>query len=700
MLRLLAACALFSIALPLSAQVMEEEPNDFITQAMDIGLNETVIASFSSAFEYDFYRVTLPEQGKINVDITNFDLEPHDLAIVNIAGNAPQYGGLVEALNNADPQTHIEKCCLAAGDYYIRVQGPFNANNDQYYVEMTFIPHDGPNDDAPHRTNETAHDATEISLEDEFILAGNIGFDQHLDGESRDRDDWFKVNMPSRGGIVLEEISSEAEYDATCASWNLSEPGVDVYLNEGNLGNGSGVPTDADLASCLSVEYFLIAVKDGGFSGINEYCQSYALPGELVLFPNEDDADNDTDDDIIENANEITLGEQDVFDGYIGYVRFEGIVVRDLKDFWKFEMPTNGPMQAIISFDEDFVDLQFFARDSNGNPLALGVSTSYFENEVQLDFECIEEGQEIYLEVKHSGGNCGPYQMTFNYGSAPTSPEGEFDSFEDAGTLNVGSTTQVGLGLETLNEENQVVSDDQDFYQLEIPSGRLRLNFTGIDEFPTTELYLQDLENDGDGPLSEPILIESDVIDEEENDIEWYCLGAGTYFVKFTTAGPFECGAFSVNPQMIDSAADADTEPEDPENPPSITTAVDGTLGYISYFITNDQGTTFASGDEKDTWLYQSTGPGDFFISLVSDDIESLEFKIYNSEGEDLTEVGSPAINGNTMEWLMTCLDSGEFRIEIDLAAGALCTAYTLSVEHGYEGDDESQDNDSIESAQ
>ncbi|MGB1032056.1 MAG: hypothetical protein ACPGWM_05555 [Flavobacteriales bacterium] len=511
------------------AQIQEEEPNDEYVQAQMVSPNETINASWSTPFEWDIFAFTLTEPGKISCDIVNAGLEPLSLAIVNQTQPSQTVGQLVEELNVSDPQYHIEKCCLAEGLYAIRLRAPFDADMTSYTVELTFTPYDGPNDETSHLSNQDSDNAIPIELSEDFIVNGVNGFDTHQDGVSRDREDWFRFEMPSRGEIFIDSLTSSAEYDATCASYIVSDPSYRFLMpGTNNLGQ---LNTDEHY-ECLSAGTHYISFDGPGQPPIDEYCVSYSLFGQQVLFEDGDDGSNDFEDDTFETAREYSFSNDGPSKGYIGHIRYTGGLSSDQTDWWKITTEQSGPLTVTVEFEG--INLNLYFANPNGTNVPFSFSSDNSEGFRNYLFPCVEAGQEILVRITQGIGDpCGEYFLeAFSGNDNFQSDDNNNDTFETAQQISVDVAEDVAIGHEKYDEDYNDVDDLIDYFKVTLENGELRANFDLITgDFPQVNLFVEDLNADDEITMHR-VPIGPDEVDNENHIYTWSCVASGDYFIS------------------------------------------------------------------------------------------------------------------------------------------------------------------------
>jgi hypothetical protein len=155
----------------------EIESNDTRETATAIALNKTITGNLNNSSDYDYYKIELPEDGKLSVYFANdTTYNSGNVWTIKVFKNLDEVTSFTMQLR--DMSTESPNLYLAEGEYYIRVEGN-NAilNNRDYNLEARFTASNGLFEAEP---NNTAATATPISWLDTPVtgsLAANTDID-------------------------------------------------------------------------------------------------------------------------------------------------------------------------------------------------------------------------------------------------------------------------------------------------------------------------------------------------------------------------------------------------------------------------------------------------------------------------------------------------------------------------------------------
>lgn len=175
----------------LNAQAVESEPNDAPAQANSMPLNGSGTGAMSPAGNIDWWKVTTNSDGEL--DITFDNTGNPDLKYVSLYDK----GGVTLLINTAvgNGKGGISKKDLAAGTYYIKIEGQLGNETGGYALSNVLIGASKPNDKEP---NDIISKAIKLKLNDS--TTGHIGYYYN---NHRDSSDWYKITTTEDGMIKL-----------------------------------------------------------------------------------------------------------------------------------------------------------------------------------------------------------------------------------------------------------------------------------------------------------------------------------------------------------------------------------------------------------------------------------------------------------------------------------------------------------------
>lgn len=181
------ASALLVSAMPaFSAFAVDtDETGNSILDAVDVKYGEIISGDLSSN-DYDWYKISLPSAGKINITLAS---------VANFNGRFHLYSGNDEATalesNVGLGGTKVFTYYLTAGDYYICIREPFGVKDSSYDMQVKFTPSDVTFDSVD---NNTIAKAAAVEY-DGTVYNGQISFNDSVD--------YYTFDAAEKGRITL-----------------------------------------------------------------------------------------------------------------------------------------------------------------------------------------------------------------------------------------------------------------------------------------------------------------------------------------------------------------------------------------------------------------------------------------------------------------------------------------------------------------
>ena len=448
--------------------------------------------SIHSRTDNDYFAFTLLNDGTArNVASIVFDATLGDLNLhlLNASGTAVKTGTAT-----ADGKA-IDLNGLAAGTYYIRVQGVSGAQNTYSLIW------DGNNYGLPTDVYDT--DGSNESRATATVLPELAGKLDDLTIHSRTDNDYFAFTLANDG--TAKNVASII-FDATKGDLNLH------LINASGAAVRTGTATadgkQLDLSG-LAVGTYYIRVQ--GVSGVQN---TYSLVWDGNNYgPKADIYDTDASND--------TRATATVLPGLTGTLEDLSIHSSTDNDYFAFRLANDGTEQNIVSiaFDADMGNLTLQLLNANGTAVRTGTVT---ESGKQMVLDGLAAGS-YYIRVLGASKAKNGYSLTWdgsNYGyrmdvydtSAPN------DAVADAVTLE-----QDAGKLDDLTIHN---GTDKDYFALTLINDATAQNFVSI-AFDATQgdlyLHLMNAKN---------VAVRTGVATEDGKRIDLSGLAPGTYYVR------------------------------------------------------------------------------------------------------------------------------------------------------------------------
>ena len=448
--------------------------------------------SIHSRTDNDYFAFTLLNDGTArNVASIVFDATLGDLNLhlLNASGTAVKTGTAT-----ADGKA-IDLNGLAAGTYYIRVQGVSGAQNTYSLIW------DGNNYGLPTDVYDT--DGSNESRATATVLPELAGKLDDLTIHSRTDNDYFAFTLANDG--TAKNVASII-FDATKGDLNLH------LINASGAAVRTGTATadgkQLDLSG-LAVGTYYIRVQ--GVSGVQN---TYSLVWDGNNYgPKADIYDTDASND--------TRATATVLPGLTGTLEDLSIHSSTDNDYFAFRLVNDGTEQNIVSiaFDADMGNLTLQLLNANGTAVRTGTVT---ESGKQMVLDGLAAGS-YYIRVLGASKAKNGYSLTWdgsNYGyrmdvydtSAPN------DAVADAVTLE-----QDAGKLDDLTIHN---GTDKDYFALTLINDATAQNFVSI-AFDATQgdlyLHLMNAKN---------VAVRTGVATEDGKRIDLSGLAPGTYYVR------------------------------------------------------------------------------------------------------------------------------------------------------------------------
>lgn len=449
---------------------------------------------------------------------------------------------------------------------------------------------------------------------------GHIGF-------GSDGVDYYELVMPKDGDLT---VTTNFDYDGSTYLYNYT---MSAFFDfEAVTGGGQSVLN----LNCVSQgDIFYLLILDNG--DCSNYTSSYNVLAPLI---SGDPEPNDS------KLDAISLAENAIETGHIGY----GVYSNDGVDYYEIVAPADGTLMISSTF-------------TNGGTLTLYNYTlsSYYDTQttsilgtINMDLECVSQGDTFYLLVTTNGNTCSEYHLSYDLQVPILSSDMEPNDSKNLALVlpYIGQVHgHVGYGSYS--------SDGVDYYEIVAPhDGTLtaNVNFTSGGKI---YLYNQGITTYFDY---------DEVLGPGDLSVSLDCVGAGDqYYVLIFDNNT--CSEYALDYNIINPITLSDVEPNNTiANAISITEQFpkEGRIGYSNY-----------SSDNYDWYVVSASKDGTFTaeVNFASDGI----IGIYNETASAYYDFQSQT-GGGTLFASVECVAAGDL-FHILIAENGQCSTYNLNCE-------------------
>jgi len=606
---------------------LDNEPNDTYLTANTLVLNGSVSGNLNHETDYyDYYKVTTPNDGKIEFTIipgASLDayLDLYDQDGTSFLTYSIQTGvGVTDTLIYRN---------LKAGTYFIRVGG---GGDGAYTLNNVFTPTAIPNgNDA--EPNDTP--AEFVPIDYNISTTGHLGY---FGNGSIDYYDFYLFSIPFDGKISFTIIPE-----------NTLDAYIDLYDQDGtsflrySIQTGVGV-NDTLIYGNLKAGTYFIRIGGGGYGSytLNNVFTATSIPKGNDIEPNDTQAES-----VSMNINSSVTG----------HLYFFGNGTADYYDYYSFTNPSDGKIAFKLSPEntlDGFIDLY----DQNGTSfLRYSIQTGIGVNDT-LIYENLKAGT-YFIGIGGSG--YGSY--TLNNAFTPTKfPDGNDAEPNDTQTESVSMNINSSV-TGHLNYFGNGTADYSDFYSFTNPSDG-KIAFILIPENMldgSINLYDQNGTSFLRYSIQTGIGVNDTLIYEN--------LKAGTYFIDIGGSG---YGSYTLNnaftPTSIPNGNDI--EPNGTSTEANSININSPKTGHINYFGNG-------SIDNYDFYSFSIPAKGKITSTLVPENTLDAYIDLYDQNGTTFLRYSSQTGSGVTDTLIYDNLDAGTYYIGI---GGIGYGSYTLNL--------------------
>ncbi len=552
----------------------ETEPNDLWNQAnpITLGVAESAIATVGG--DIDWYRVEIPEDGKLTLNWTANNSQYVYCQIYDTLGVEL----FASAFTNAS--SSISKDGLAKGFYYLKFFAFYNTDAPNYTFTATHM--------ATGITNDTGNNdvyTSAANLLENDSVTGHIGY--YHNGYD-DLNDWWVVNTTFDGRISYNITSLNGQF---------------VYAE---LFDGDGTTLLAGSYTNTSANYS----KDGLLPGtyyiriknfyVSEF-SPYELKNNLILPVNSTESGESNNYAI----NSVTININDSINGHIGYY-YNGY--DDLTDWYKFTPSEDGRINFTI---HSLNGQNVYAELIDGDTLTI-LSGSYTTSTATYSKDGAAAGT-YYIRIRNFyNSEFSPYALVVTHQpTVPDDPEPNNTAATpiviqpgDSVTGHIGYTYN---GYDDITDWYQVTTNADGIISLQITSHN------------NQNVYAELFDNDGITKLTGSYTTSTATYSADG-------LAAGTYFIRIRTFYTSEFSPYSLAVQLSPAALTNDIEPNNylfNALPFAINSTTSGHIGY--YYNHYD--------DTTDVYTIVLLEDGKLTINLTPSYAQNVYATLYDNNG-------------------------------------------------------------------
>ena len=544
--------------------------------------------SMSTAHDYYWWQVTLPSDGKVQIETNSsvgleIDLSIYNANGVSLTGN--------DIGSGVQERSHIDNA--GAGTYYIRARRW--TGEGTYTIASTFTATSQENDTEKNDTVEAA-----LTLSPNGSDTGHLGY-MYIGVLGSDADDWWKVTTTFDGSLTVTTLSdSTVDVDLT-----LYDQDMTTYLSGNDIGTG---PNERTHHYSLSPGTYYI--KAHRWTGYGSYTITSVF--ESTGLAN----DSETGNTALE-AVEISPDGSDT--GHLGF-HLNGEVDND--DWWKVTTLFDGAL-VVTSLSDSTLDVDLALYDQNMETYLSGNEIGTGPNERTHHYYL---AQGTYYIKAHRWTGYGSYTITSAFDPTDLDNDAETGNAVANAIETLPSSADTGhLGF-YLNGE----TDTMDWWKLTIPSDGSLVVTTLSDSTLDVDLSIHDVD-------MATYLSGNDIGTGPNERTHHYFLTPGTYYIKALKWTGY--GSYTIETIFEPAEYANDTEPNDEFETAS--TLVSGTTatGHLGYY-------SIEATDIDDYYkISVPAGWDSLYVYSVSDSTLDIDISLYNLGGSSIASSGAEGVH-------------------------------------------------------
>ena len=392
----------------------------------------------------DWFKVVVPEDGKLTFETRSAStltlgyaelcaLKPGDTNVTRRNGKWLDY---------PDSTLVFEIPDVSEGTYYFYM--PRRYGYGDYYLTYYFTSHKDEADPEPNNTWDTA-----IALRSGPAVTGQLGYDYK---DTKDTQDWYKLNVPEEGTINLTVISEKTLTLGYAEIHSLNTDGIATSRRNGKWLDNPGDTLTFTLSNCAAGDYYLYLPLRYGYG-------TYYLRYNFTSCSRQNDAEPNNE---YTKASELARGT--VMDARLGYDYNNSL---DNKDWFKLNVPEEGAINLTIQSEKTltlgYAEIHTLNADGKSTGRRTGEWLDHPGDTLTFTLSNCAAG-DYYLYMPHRYGY-GGYTMRYDFvPCAIANDKAGNDTWENATPMEAGTTTEARLGYDYNNS-----LDNKDWFKLNVP---------------------------------------------------------------------------------------------------------------------------------------------------------------------------------------------------------------------------------------
>jgi len=320
----------------------ENEPNDDVTQANTLGVNASDAGTLSTIDLNDWWKVTIPADGKLIINTTSDATLDLDLLLYDINGTTQI--ATFDSSSGIHEATHYNS--LMPGTYYVNARW-WNGFGS-YTISSIFIA-TGLTNDA--ENNDSVQVAINLPLNGSS--SGHLSF--YSDGYT-DVNDWLKIIIPADGKLIVN-TTSDATLDI-----NLLLYDINGTTQIASFDSSSGIHEATHYDNLMPGTYYVNASRWTGYG-------SYTISSIYTATGLANDSENN---DSSQVAIILPLN-----DSSTGHLYFYTNGYNDLVDWWKVTVVSSGGNLIVNTTSDSTLDIDLYLYDTDGTTQIASYDTIY-----------------------------------------------------------------------------------------------------------------------------------------------------------------------------------------------------------------------------------------------------------------------------------------------------------------------------------
>ena len=412
----------------------------------------------------DWFKVVVPEDGKLTFETRSAStltlgyaelcaLKPGDSDVTRRNG---------KWLDNPDSTLVFEIPDVSEGTYYFYM--PRRGGYGHYYLTYYFTGHKDEADPEPNNSWDTA-----TALKSGPAVTGQLGYDYK---DTKDVQDWYKLNVPEEGSINLTIISEKTLTIGYAEIHSLNADGTTTSRRDGKWLDNPGDTLTFTLSNCAAGDYYLYLPQRGGYG-------TYYLRYNFTPCSKQNDAEPNNE---YTKAGEFARGT--VMDARLGYDYNSSL---DNMDWFKLNVPEEGAINLTIQSEQTltigYAEIHTLKEelDHPGDTLTFALNNC--------------AAGDYYLYMPHRAGY-GGYTMRYDFvPCAIANDKAGNDTWENATPMEAGTTSEARLGYDYNNS-----LDNKDWFKLNVPEeGAINLTIQSEQTLTLGYAEIHTLKADGTG---------------------------------------------------------------------------------------------------------------------------------------------------------------------------------------------------------